>query len=66
MTEEQAGRIVRFIAGENARGHAPSPDGNGAGRAPTASMVEPALLSLFCRELNEARKRLGQDGSTSS
>jgi WD40 repeat protein len=62
MTPELARRVVGIIAGENL----------GQGRAPAtpelvlsddeqivAAEVEPALLSLFCRELNEERKRRG-------
>ena len=62
MTSAQAERIVRFIAGENAVGSpAESDNGNVPAAEHTGRDVEPALLSLFCRELNEARKRRGQE-----
>ncbi|RZT18358.1 WD40 repeat protein [Mycobacterium sp. BK558] len=60
MTDILARRVVSIIAGDEshhdplaAGGDRPA-DGNGA------ADVEPALLSLFCRELNEERKRRGQ------
>ena len=63
MTHELARRVVRIIAGEELhRGRdTTSPDGVGIGNPLGAAEVEPALLSLFCRELNEERKRRGQD-----
>ncbi len=63
MTHELARRVVRIIAGEELhRGRdTASPDGVGVGNPLGAAEVEPALLSLFCRELNEERKRRGQD-----
>ena len=49
------------VAGDGLDDRAPSVE------RPTGLDVEPALLSLFCRELNEARKRRGAGtGSTSS
>ena len=62
MTEALARQVVGIIAGEGihrgrdtAGAHADRP-GDHRG----ASDVEPSLLSLFCRELNEERKRRGQ------
>ena len=67
MTRAQAERIVAFIAGESAHS-APAGsddgemrDGDLAARDVAARDIEPALLSLFCRELNEARKRHSQE-----
>ena len=62
MTDELARRVVGIIAGEDL------PRGRDTAGADIdrpsddlgASDVEPALLSLFCRELNEERKRRGQ------
>ena len=63
MTRELAQRVVRIIAGEELhRGRdTASSDGVGVGNPLGGAKVEPALLSLFCRELNEERKRRGQD-----
>ena len=61
MTTVLARRIVDFIAGENIDGSLP--DTTAGPNRPTGghpSDVEPALLSLFCRELNEERKRQGK------
>ena len=62
MTEELARRVVGIIAGADLH-----PDRNAAASdvdAPAdrrrVAEVEPALLSLVCRELNEERKRRGQ------
>jgi WD40 repeat protein len=60
MTKGQAQRIVHFVAGESARSGEADAD-----RRPTMTSVgdhdvEPALLSLICRELNEARKSNGR------
>jgi WD40 repeat protein len=62
MTHELARRVVDIIAGENLHtGRASaSPDVVNPGDRTGAAEVEPALLSLFCRELNEERKRRGQ------
>jgi WD40 repeat protein len=62
ISRAQAQRVVRFIAGETSVGSEAEAlsDGHGSGAGATGSEVEPALLSLFCRELNEARKRRGQ------
>ena len=68
MTDALAHRVVDIIAGEDFDGGRDtalpgvvSPDDEFG-----SAEVEPALLSLFCRELNEERKRLGQPPSTSS
>jgi WD40 repeat protein len=63
MTAALAKRVVDIVAGENLHRHGETAvadvehRGNGQG----AWYLEPALLSLFCRELNEERKRLGQE-----
>jgi hypothetical protein len=44
-------RIVRLVAGERESGHP---------AALSRLAVDPALLSLFCRELNDRRKALGR------
>jgi WD40 repeat protein len=61
MSPELARRVVGIIAGENlAQGRAPAaPELVFSDGQQTAAEVEPALLSLFCRELNEERKRRG-------
>jgi WD domain, G-beta repeat len=62
MSADLAERVVRIVAGEDLnRGR----DGLGVNGDRShddlrTSGVEPALLSLFCRELNEERKRRGQ------
>ena len=78
MTYELAERVVRNIAGQELhRGHSPlsldaGRPGKELGRAahPVGQLgkaqVEPALLSLFCRELNEERNGSGRSGSTRS
>ncbi len=61
MSADLAERVVRIVAGEDlgrSRDAASSNGDRGDGRG--TSDVEPALLSLFCRELNEERKRRGQ------
>ena len=61
ITRPQAQQVVRFIAGEDIA-HDDGDDGDyrrRTSRHPALLHVEPALLSLFCRELNEARKRRG-------
>ena len=62
MTDALARRVVGIIAGEDLhRGRdTAAPDGDRPSNDIGASDVEPALLSLFCRELNEERKRRGQ------
>ncbi len=63
MTAALAKRIVDIIAGENLHrdGETAAADVEHRGDGQGASYLEPALLSLFCRELNEERKRLGQE-----
>lgn len=62
MTHDLARRVVGAIAGENIRpGRVPaSQEIVVADDRYVAAEVDPALLSLFCRELNEERKRRGQ------
>jgi WD40 repeat protein len=59
MSAPLAERVVRIVAGEEIVRSRDSAgvngDRNSEGRG--TSSVEPALLSLFCRELNEERKR---------
>lgn len=61
LDQDLARRIVSIVAGEDLRGaREPAEQGHddeGAG----SGGVEPALLSLFCRGLNEARKKRGRD-----
>ncbi|HTX98109.1 MAG TPA: hypothetical protein VME67_26720 [Mycobacterium sp.] len=63
MTAALAKRVVDIVAGENL--HRDSETAVAGvehrGNGQRASYLEPALLSLFCRELNEERKRLGQE-----
>ena len=62
MTDALARRVVDIIAGEDlhrGRDTARS-DVDHPGDELEVSDVDPALLSLFCRELNEVRKRRGQ------
>ncbi len=61
MSAGLAERVVRIVAGEDlgrSRDSASTNSDRSDGRG--ALGVEPALLSLFCRELNEERKRRGQ------
>jgi len=51
MDSDTATRVVRVLAGEVD----PAEAGAGPGKALEALIVEPALLSLFCSELNERR-----------
>ena len=60
MTEALARRVVSIIAGEELHRGRDTALPDGAPPGAEASDVEPALLSLFCRELNEERKRRGQ------
>jgi len=53
MSEELAQQVVGIVAGADLRPEDASATPNGA------VDVEPPLLSLFCRELNEERKRRG-------
>lgn len=63
MTAALARRVVDIVAGENLYRDGDSvideSESNDGGHA--ARYLEPALLSLFCHELNEERKRLGQE-----
>ena len=61
-TDELAHRVVRIVAGKVLHGGRDTawPEVDRPGEDLAASDVEPALLSLFCRELNEERKRRGQ------
>jgi len=63
MTAALAKRVVDIVAGENLHreGEAAVIDAEGNGNGHAASYLEPALLSLFCHELNEERKRRGQE-----
>lgn len=54
VSPEVGERIVRLVAGE----------GSGRMRRLEELIVDPALLSLFCRELNERRKAGGQSAIT--
>ncbi|WP_067672537.1 nSTAND1 domain-containing NTPase [Nocardia miyunensis] len=63
MTDALARRVVSIIAGEElnaGRDETALPDDAHLGDGLDGPEVEPALLSLFCRELNEERKRRGQ------
>ena len=62
MTDELARRVVGIIAGEDLHPgrDIASTDGVHPGDELGSAEVEPALLSLFCRELNGERKRRGQ------
>ena len=61
MTRAQARAHRPLHRRGEARGSTSRADnGNAQRRADSRPDVEPALLSLFCRELNEARKRRGQ------
>ncbi|AUT74391.1 WD40 repeat domain-containing protein [Paraburkholderia hospita] len=53
VTEELAGKIVDFLSRSVAK------DADDNVNASALLTVEPALLSLFCREVNEHRKQLG-------
>ncbi|MDH6243481.1 hypothetical protein [Mycobacterium sp. OTB74] len=58
MTDELARRVVEILAGQNLPAAPTSADCSPSPHV--ESGVEPALLSLFCSELNEERKRRGQ------
>jgi WD40 repeat protein len=61
MTDALARQVVRIIAGDDTHGHTSAWDGvDHSGEQVGPLDVEPALLSLFCRELNEERKRRGK------
>ena len=63
MTAALAKRVVDIVAGENLHrdGVTAGADLDRPGNGQRSSYLEPALLSLFCRELNEERKRHGQE-----
>ena len=63
MTAALAKRVVDIVAGENLHrdGQTAVADVEHRGDGQGALYLEPALLSLFCRELNGERKRLGQE-----
>jgi hypothetical protein len=63
MTAALAKRVVDIVAGENLHrdGETAVSDIDHRGDGHGALYLEPALLSLFCRELNEERKRRGQE-----
>jgi len=54
VTPDVGEKIVRLVAGEGAGQH----------RRLDELVIDPALLSLFCRELNERRKAAGQSAIT--
>ena len=62
MDEHIARRIVAFVTAAQASAGAPPAAGSAAGEdgETPAGEVEPALLSLFCRGLNESRKQAGK------
>ena len=62
MTEQLARRVVSIIAGDGLHSGRKNklPDDGRLGDERGTAEVEPPLLSLFCRELNEERKRRGQ------
>jgi len=55
-----ARRIVDFVAAAAGKSDEVAGPEPGLGETPREGEVEPALLSLFCRGLNEARKRAGK------
>lgn len=59
MDEPLARRIVAFVAA--AQVEATAAQGDGIAQEPAGGEIEPALLSLFCRGLNQRRKRQGKD-----
>ncbi len=69
VSEPVAGEIVRFAAGDGAgEAVAPAgPDESGEPGPPLEELeIEPALLSLFCRELNERRLSKAEPQITSA
>ncbi len=63
MTAALAKRVVDIVAGENLHrdDETAVTDLEGYGNGHKSLYLEPALLSLFCHELNERRKDLGQE-----
>ena len=59
MTAALAKRVVDIVAGE-VLDESAATDLDRHGNGSRALYLDPALLSLFCRELNEKRKSLGQ------
>jgi tetratricopeptide (TPR) repeat protein len=60
VDEAVAERIIAFVAASRERGSS----GEGAASDLTHLEIEPALLSIVCRELNNKRQRLGQEKIT--
>jgi hypothetical protein len=61
MDRDLASQIVRFVAAEQSSGGDDSAATSlEAVEGETSGSIEPALLSLFCRGLNERRKRQGK------
>lgn len=63
MSQEFARRVVAVVAGDKVH-NGPSnglQDDDTAAEEINAREIEPALLSLFCRELNNKRKHLGRE-----
>lgn len=61
LDQSTARDIVAIVAGEDLRGTRQSIDQHPDQDEASIGEVEPALLSLFCQGLNEARKKLGRD-----
>jgi len=60
LDERMARRIVRFVAAEQSDSVRPGDSVVPFTSEEADAEIEPALLSLFCRGLNEQRKRLGK------
>lgn len=61
LDERMARRIVRFVAAEQNDSVRPGDSVAPFTGEEAETEIEPALLSLFCRGLNEQRKRLGKE-----
>jgi hypothetical protein len=61
LDQATARDIVAIVAGQDLRGTRQPAEQPAAEDDAPSGEVEPALLSLFCQGLNEARKRLGRD-----
>ena len=61
LDERVARRIVRFVAAEQNDAVRPGDSVAPFTREEAETEIEPALLSLFCRGLNEQRKKLGKE-----